>query len=110
MKTVKERDNLDLLQLTLELHARSFQVTTKEMHNAAKEARIELESRLSTWKYPEKKEYPNHGDIVWCKLDRCDYPEFDYLSYIGKNEFWHEKTETVFTSEYVEKYLIMPTS
>lgn len=46
MKTVKERDDLDLLTLVCELHARSLMYMTKELHDANVEARQELESRI----------------------------------------------------------------
>jgi len=43
----KERDNLDLLTLTFELHGRAIsQPNNKLMHEAYVEARQELESRL----------------------------------------------------------------
>lgn len=46
-KPVKERDNLDLLQLALELHARTLNFpSNKELHDAAVEAKQELQSRL----------------------------------------------------------------
>jgi len=46
MKTVKERDDLDLLELVCELHSRSIMYMTKELHDASIEARQELESRI----------------------------------------------------------------
>ncbi len=47
MKTPKERDNLDLLELVCELHTRSWtRPSNKGMHDAYIEARQELESRL----------------------------------------------------------------
>lgn len=46
MKTVKERDDLDLLELVCELHARSVMYINKDTHDASVEARQELESRL----------------------------------------------------------------
>lgn len=49
MKTVKERDDLDLLTLVCELHARSMAAGTKVLHDASVEAREELESRLKAY-------------------------------------------------------------
>lgn len=49
MKSVKERDNLDLLELVCQLHSRAVnQAHNKLMHDAYVEARKEMESRLST--------------------------------------------------------------
>ena len=45
-KPVKERDTLDLLELVCQLHSRSLNIGTKEMHDAYVEARQELESRI----------------------------------------------------------------
>lgn len=47
MKTPKERDTLDLLQLVCELSVRNINFPSEEMHNAYWEARKELESRIS---------------------------------------------------------------
>ena len=49
MKTVKERDDLDLLTLVCELHARSLMHQTKVLHDASVEARQELEARSKHW-------------------------------------------------------------
>jgi hypothetical protein len=46
---VKDRDNLDLLELVCQLHARSLSYPSKEMHDAAVEARKELELRLTAY-------------------------------------------------------------
>ena len=47
MKKVQERTNLDLLELTLQLHSRAInQPNNREMHGASVEARQELEKRL----------------------------------------------------------------
>ena len=46
MKKVKDRNNIDLLELTLQLHSRSLVYNTKEMHDAYVEARTELEKRF----------------------------------------------------------------
>lgn len=46
MKTLKERDDLDLLELVCQLHCRSVMHISKEMHDASIEARKELESRI----------------------------------------------------------------
>jgi hypothetical protein len=46
MKTPKERDTLDLLELVCQLHSRSLNAGTKAMHDAYVEARQELESRI----------------------------------------------------------------
>ena len=46
MKTPKERDTLDLLELVCQLHSRSLNTGTKAMHDAYVEARQELESRI----------------------------------------------------------------
>lgn len=47
IKTPKERDNMDLLELVCQLHSRALRVGTKEMHDAYLEARVELEYRLN---------------------------------------------------------------
>ena len=47
MKTPKERNNLDLLELVCQLHYRALSYPNKKLHNAYIEARQELESRLS---------------------------------------------------------------
>jgi len=50
IKSLQERDNLDLLQLTLELYARScIHPHNEKMHNNALEARTELEKRLQSY-------------------------------------------------------------
>lgn len=46
-KPVKERDNIDLLELVCQLHSRALNFPSEEMHNAYVEARKELETRLS---------------------------------------------------------------
>lgn len=46
MKTPKERDTLDLIELVCQLHSRSLNTGTKVMHDAYVEARQELESRI----------------------------------------------------------------
>ena len=49
LKSPKERDNLDLLELVCQLHSRALnQPRNKQMHNTYIEARKELESRLNT--------------------------------------------------------------
>lgn len=48
IKELHERDNMDLLQLTLELYARSAsQPNNRKMHEYAMQAKSELEKRLS---------------------------------------------------------------
>src|SRR5260221_11756018 len=47
-KPVKERDNIDLLELVCQLHSRALMYSANQkMHEAYVEARTELESRLS---------------------------------------------------------------
>lgn len=46
-KPVKERDNLDLLELVCQLHSRALNFPSKEMHDSYMEARNELELRLT---------------------------------------------------------------
>jgi len=46
MKTPKERTNLDLLELTLQLHSRALNNLSLDMHRSYMEARQELELRL----------------------------------------------------------------
>jgi len=46
MKAVKERDNMDLLELVLQLHSRALHFPSKEMSDAYNEARNELTRRL----------------------------------------------------------------
>lgn len=43
---VKERTDLDLLELVCQLHSRALQYPSEGMHNAYVEARTEMESRL----------------------------------------------------------------
>lgn len=48
IKPVKERDNIDLLNLALQLHTRSAIVhTSKEVHEASIEAKAELINRFN---------------------------------------------------------------
>lgn len=47
IKTPKERDSLDLLELVCQLHSRALQYPSEEMHNAYVEAKKEMESRLT---------------------------------------------------------------
>ncbi len=54
-KPVKERDNIDLLELVCQLHSRSvMQTHNQDMHDAYIEARTELESRLTKSPVPDK--------------------------------------------------------
>ena len=46
IKPVKDRDNNDLLELTLQLHNRALAYPSKEMHDAYIQARTELETRF----------------------------------------------------------------
>ena len=62
-KPVKERGNLDLIELVFQLHGRSLQFPSKEMHDAYVEARTELEKRAS--------QFPSQG--YWQK--RCEAAE-----------------------------------
>ena len=50
MKTVKERDDLDLLELSHQLHARSIRSMNKAQHDAYVEARTEVERRIKSYK------------------------------------------------------------
>lgn len=45
-KPVKERDDLDLLELVCQLHSRSLAYPSKDMHDAYVEARQEMEARI----------------------------------------------------------------
>lgn len=47
--SVKERDNLNLLELVCQLHSRALLFPSRKMHDAYIEARKELETRLSGW-------------------------------------------------------------
>jgi hypothetical protein len=47
-KSVKDRDDLDLLELVCQLHYRAIAYQTKEMHDAFMEAKLELESRFAS--------------------------------------------------------------
>lgn len=76
LKTPKERDSLDLLELVCQLHSRALNYPSKEMHNTYREARNELESRL------QKQQEEKHDVIkfaVW--LDKnygiSDYDGFE---------------------------------
>ena len=55
-KPVKERSNLDLLELVCQLHGRALDFPSKEMHDAYIEARQEMEKRLQEIDLPESKE------------------------------------------------------
>lgn len=46
MKKLKERDNIDLLELVLELHSRALNYPSVIIHNAYITARKELETRF----------------------------------------------------------------
>ena len=46
MKTVKERDDLNLLELSHQLHARTIFSNEKAQHDAYVEARTEVERRM----------------------------------------------------------------
>lgn len=47
LKTVKERDTLDLFELVCQLHSRALnQPKNKDMHDAYVEARQEMERRI----------------------------------------------------------------
>lgn len=46
-KPVKERDNLDLFELILQLHSMAINYPSKEMHDAYMEARNEMELRIA---------------------------------------------------------------
>lgn len=50
MKTVKDGDDLDLLELSHQLHARSICSNNKEQHDAYVEARAEVERRIKAYK------------------------------------------------------------
>jgi hypothetical protein len=65
MKTVKERDDLDLLTLVCELHARSIMHMTKELHDASVEARQELESRIVAYQNLVK------ADVIKSVCPKC---------------------------------------
>jgi len=54
-KPVKERSNLDLLELVCQLHGRALDFPSKEMHDAYIEARQEMEKRLQEIDLPENK-------------------------------------------------------
>ncbi len=64
IKPVKERDSLDLLELTLQLHARGMQFPSKEMHDAYIEARAELEKRLTPEWISVETDLPEIGEYV----------------------------------------------
>ena len=75
-KPVKERDNKDLLELTLQLHSR-MERGNKKMHDAYVEARNELEQRL---------EAGQHETIVmrWEKGQPPTDDDGDSLPVMGK--------------------------
>lgn len=62
MKTLKERTDLDLLTLVCELHARSCNYMTKELHDASAEARQELESRIIAYQNHDKVHISNRRE------------------------------------------------
>lgn len=49
IKTPKERNDLDLLELVCQLHSRALAYPTEEMHKSYVEARNELERRLGNY-------------------------------------------------------------
>ena len=53
-KPVKERDNIDLLELVCQLYVRAYHFPSKDMHDAYIEARTELEIRLTQSPVPDK--------------------------------------------------------
>jgi len=53
MKTIKERDTLDLLELTLQLHSRALNYPNVEIHNNFIEAKTELENRIKLKQEPK---------------------------------------------------------
>lgn len=68
IKPVKDRTDLNLLELVCQLHARSLRAGTKEMHEASREARVELENRL--------KVYAQSKPIVTDRLQEQSAKEF----------------------------------
>lgn len=50
VKSLKERSDMDLLELVCQLHSRALNFPSKEMHDAYIEARTELETRIKGWK------------------------------------------------------------
>lgn len=83
MKSVKERDNLDLLELVCQLHSRAVnQAHNKLMHDAYVEARKEMESRLSTLSDNTQSIDKELAGKIWdaaeefsneCWCGQCDY-------------------------------------
>ena len=72
MKTPKERDNLDLLELVCQLHGRASMYGNKEQHDAYVEARKELESRLQepkdNWVSVDER-LPKIGDEILASIN-----------------------------------------
>ena len=77
-KPVKERDNIDLLELTLQLHSRALIYNTNDLNDAYVEARKELETRFAAslnrqgWTRADK-ELSQHYIKVGCRLIGTDY-------------------------------------
>ena len=62
IKTPKERDSIDLLELVCQLHSRSLMHQTKILHDAYVEARQELESRITNIESEKQKEAVEFGE------------------------------------------------
>ena len=68
MKTVEERNDIDLLELAFELRSRALMFPTKEMHDAYLEARQEIERRIVAY----QNQIPYTDEIVFCS--KCSGP------------------------------------
>ena len=94
LKPVKQRDNEDLLELTLQLHSRALAYLSKEMHDAYIEARTELKTRF-------KQSLPQAGSgnqDGWISVD--NKPE------IGEYVLVNIETDTVLKGRLMELTLI----
>lgn len=88
-KPVKERDNLNLLELVCQLHFRALNFPSKEMHDAYMEARKELEKRLSSHDV-------NEDEIIEATIEFCNVnniPAIPMLTEILRNTIRETKKQ-----------------
>ncbi len=88
MKTVQERTDADLLELVCKLHSRSLMYPeSKEMHNAANEARKEMDSRLAKNEWiPCSKPPRINEEVQVCNVN----DEWVVGGYYDGKEWWNQ--------------------
>ena len=77
IKTPKERDSIDLLELVCQLHSRSLMHQTKILHDAYVEVRQELELRITKLESEKEKEAV---DLLEWMFNAGVIPGMDYNS------------------------------